>query len=255
MGKIRSILLMALVFLVAFGSFSAGIPNVSAAPNKTGAGNEELQLKKPAVKIPETLKNPKNPKKQVRIIVELESDPTIENATRKGVLYKDLPKKQKESLEATVSTEQNSIQSTISELAPEITYLENFTTVFNGFSAEVEAGKVKEIASQTGVKAVYESTEYKRPEIKPEMKYSKELVQAQQVWNDYKYKGEGMVVGVIDTGIDPSHKDMVLTDDTSGEITKAEVGALLGTNPLKAVNFSLLKCHLAIITWTATTKF
>ena len=164
---------------------------------------------KPAVKIPETLENPKDPNKQVRIIVELESEPAIENATRKGVLYKNLPSSQKETLEAAVSSEQNSVQSSISKLAPGITYLENFTTVFNGFSAEVEAGKVKDIASQSGVKAVYESTEYQRPEIKPEMKYSKELVQAQQVWNDYDYKGEGMVVGVIDTGIDPSHKDKI----------------------------------------------
>ncbi|WP_298824636.1 S8 family serine peptidase [uncultured Planococcus sp.] len=228
MGKIRSILLMALVFLVAFGTVSAGLPGVSAAPNKAAGAGQELQLKKPTVKIPETLENPKDPNKQVRIIVELESEPAIENATRKGVLYKNLPASQKETLEAAVSSEQNSVQSSISKLAPGITYLENFTTVFNGFSAEVEAGKVKDIASQSGVKAVYESTEYQRPEIKPEMKYSKELVQAQQVWNDYDYKGEGMVVGVIDTGIDPSHKDMVLSDDVSGDITKADVGALLG---------------------------
>lgn len=224
---------MALVFLLAFGSVSTGITSVSAAPNKKGEAKQEVQLKKPTVKIPETLKNPKDPKKEVRIIVELESEPAIENATRKGVLYKDLPKKQKETLEAAVSLEQDSVQSTITKLAPEITYLENFTTVFNGFSAQVEAGKVNEIASQIGVKAVYESTEYKRPEIKPEMKYSKELVQAQQVWTDYKYKGEGMVVGVIDTGIDPSHKDMVLSDDTSGEITKDEVGVLLNDGSIE----------------------
>ncbi|GEL15407.1 S8 family serine peptidase [Pediococcus cellicola] len=36
------------------------------------------------------------------------------------------------------------------------------------------------------------------------------------------YKGQGMVVAVIDSGIDSTHQDFRLTDDTTGEITKEE---------------------------------
>lgn len=49
---------------------------------------------------------------------------------------------------------------------------------------------------------------------------SKELVEAQQAWRDYGFKGEGMVVGVIDTGIDHQHQDMVLADDTEVALTE-----------------------------------
>src|SRR5699024_3880381 len=61
------------------------------------------------------------------------------------------------------------------------------------------------------------------PKVQPEMKYSKELVEAQSSWREYGYKGEGMIVGVIDTGIDPDHRDMVLSEDTEAAHTKESV--------------------------------
>ncbi|MCS0542945.1 S8 family serine peptidase, partial [Aeromonas veronii] len=70
---------------------------------------------------------------------------------------------------------------------------------------------------------VYIATEYKIPNEEVEMKYSKELVQAQEAWREYNFKGEGMVVGIIDSGIDPSHKDMILTDSSTAKLTQDEV--------------------------------
>lgn len=230
MSSLRHILITALVILLAFSSAAFGLSGASAAPNK-GAASWALQ--KPEIELPDKFVNPEDPAKVVRVIVELDKEPAIENATRKGVLYKSLPNATKDSLESAVVSDQETVKTRIKKAAPGITYLENFTTVFNGFSARVPAGQVEKIAAQTGVKAVYEATEYNRPEVKPEMKYSKELVQAQQVWNDYGYKGEGMVVGVIDTGIDPSHKDMVLSDNETADITKAEVDALLADDSIQ----------------------
>ena len=45
------------------------------------------------------------------------------------------------------------------------------------------------------------------------------------VWNNYKYKGEGTVVSIIDTGIDPNHKDLRLSDDSKAKLTKDKVNA------------------------------
>ncbi|HSI65802.1 MAG TPA: S8 family serine peptidase, partial [Planococcus sp. (in: firmicutes)] len=212
-----------LVVMMTLSSAVFGLTGVSAATTKSLSDLPTLQAEKPANKVPEKYVSPEDPAKTVRIIVELEKAPTIETATQKGVLYKDLPESEKANLEAAVESDQATIQSAVKKAAPSVTYLENFTTVFNGFSAEVAAGQVEQIAKLAGVKKVYEATEYTRPSVQPEMKYSKELVQAQQAWGEYGYKGEGMVIGVIDTGIDPSHKDMVLTDDSTGEITKAKV--------------------------------
>lgn len=239
MTKLKPFLLLALVFVMTFSSAFFGLADVSATENASSVPN--VELKQQEINIPEKLVNPEDPKKEVRVIIELEKAPAIESATSKGVLYKSLPEKQKESLEAAVATGQESVQLSIASIAPGITYLENFTTVFNGFSATVEAGMVEDIAKLKGVKAVYESTEYQRPEAQPEMKYSKELVQAQRAWTDYGYRGEGLVVGVIDTGIDPSHKDMVLTDNKTGDITKSDVAALVADKSIQNGKFHTAK--------------
>ncbi|ETP67636.1 hypothetical protein G159_16180 [Planococcus glaciei CHR43] len=215
---------------MAFGSAQTANPQNASVPDPD----------KPAT-IPEELLKPAQPKKEVRIIVELDKAPAIESATKKGILYNELPNATKDNLEAAVAANQKTVKAAVTKAAPTIKYEQNFTTVFNGFSAIVPAGAVEKIAEQKGVKAVYEATEYLRPEPKPEMKYSKELVQAQRVWNDYGFKGEGMVVGVIDTGIDPGHKDMVLTDNATGEITKAEVDALRADGSLQGGGFFTAK--------------
>ena len=225
LSKSKSVLVVAAAIMMTLSSATFGITGTAAAELQARQPIT-MELEKPALNLPDQFVNPEDPNKKVRIIVELEKAPTIDAATSQGVLYKSLPDSQKKSLEAAVAKDQAAVQASILKVSPRITYFENFTTVFNGFSAEVEAGEVEGIANTTGVQAVYEATEYQRPEVQPEMKYSKDLVQAQEVWNDYGYTGEDMVVGVIDTGIDPSHKDMVLTDDATGEITKAEVDQL-----------------------------
>lgn len=228
MKEWRKVLFLMMIVVLAFGSGFAGVSvKTAAAP----ASQE------PEVEVAEELLKPEDPEKNVRIIVELEKAPAIEGATKKGLLYKEMPDASKENMEASIAANQKAVQTAIKKAAPSITYLENFSAVFNGFSAEVEAKQVEKIAQQKGIKAVYKATEYARPDVKPEMIYSKELVQAQQVWNDYDLRGEGMVVGIIDTGIDPTHKDMTLTDNATGELSKAEVDALLAENSLEHGKF------------------
>ncbi|WP_186667823.1 S8 family serine peptidase [Sporosarcina sp. BP05] len=225
MVKLKRTLLLTLVFMLSLSSAAFGMTG-STSGGKSNLTLPTLELQKPDRKVPEKLVNPADPNEKVRIIVELEKAPAIETATKRGLLYKDLPSAQRDSLESAVESDQVDVQASVTKVAPSIKYIENFTTVFNGFSAEVDAKFVEGIANTKGVKSVYESTEYQRPDAKPEMIHSKELVQAQRAWNDYGVRGEGMVVGVIDTGIDPSHRDMILTDDKTGSITKEKLDTL-----------------------------
>ncbi len=39
-------------------------------------------------------------------------------------------------------------------------------------------------------------------------------------------KGKGWSSGIIDTGIDPSHRDMVLNDENKAELTESEISAM-----------------------------
>lgn len=228
----RKNMILAIATTLALSTASFGVPAPLAA-TQLAKQIPAIQMQKPALKLPERLIAPENANEIVRIIVELEKAPAIEAATKKGKLYKDLPKSERKDLEASIKSDQKNVKDKVKGKSKNIKFKEEFTTVFNGFSAEVVAGDVASIAQTEGVKAVYETNEYTRPTEEPNMVHSKELVQAQLAWEKYSFKGEGMVVGVIDTGIDPSHRDMILSTETEEEITSEEVSALVNAGEIE----------------------
>ncbi|MBO1005948.1 S8 family serine peptidase [Pseudogracilibacillus auburnensis] len=202
----RSALLL-LIFLLAFG-------NLASAFGEAKPGN----FKKKPPKITEKVKETEDPNKEQRVIIELEKEAPIELATKKGVSFKKLAKTQKKQLEKEIKAHQKAVKEKIKDKKVNAKYLKDFTAVINGFSAEVKQMDIEVIKKMPEVKSVHIVNEYERPVIQPEMKYSHELVQAQEAWRDYGYKGEGMVVGIIDTGLDPSHRDMILTNSSTAAL-------------------------------------
>ncbi|MBV7505096.1 S8 family serine peptidase [Bacillus sp. sid0103] len=234
--KIRRILPLLLVFLMVFSSFASAaapsLPKTSKA-NKTTAlakANTSKKLSK-SIKVKNTEKNYKKSDK-VRVIVEVDGDPAITYATKQGKKYSELSKSVKAQLQNKLLDAQQTVKSQFAKKAIKMQFKQNFTTTVNGFSGIVEYGQIAAIKTVDGVAKVSIATEYQRPEIEPNMKYSKEIVEAQKAWEAFGKKGEGMVVGIIDTGIDPSHKDFILTDGTKAALTKAEVDAAVAEKGL-----------------------
>ncbi|MCP3740132.1 cell wall-binding repeat-containing protein [Rossellomorea sp. BNER] len=244
MAKFKRSFAVVMAFLLIFGNASLAL----------GTSTDQVQSKQQKVidKVKEQLSEERKALKKkekdnkaslkandkVRVIVEVDGQTPLEYATKKGVLYKELSKSTKNSLNTDVVKKQKNVKDLIKSKNIKVNYKYNFTTSFNGFSGEVTYKEVAKIEDIQGVKNVYLANEYKRPEVKPNMKNSHSFIQSYQTWADAKFKGEGMVVSVIDTGVDPSHKDFVLSNDTEEELSSTEVEKIVSDSGLKGKFFT-----------------
>jgi lactocepin len=170
---------------------------------------------------------------KVRVIVELDGETAVEYATKQGKLYKQLSEDKKSSFASKAESQQKSVKDKIAAKGIGMKFKQKFSTVFNGFSGEIAYGDLEKIESISGVKNVYLGNTYNRPVVEPEMKYSHQFVQSRTTWKEAGFKGEGMVVAVIDTGVDPSHRDFKLTDASKEGLTKDQVNQAVSENGLK----------------------
>ena len=89
-----------------------------------------------------------------------------------------------------------------------------FGYLINGFSIDAKYKDVDAIKSIHGVASVSAAKVYHPTSID-----SNQLANVQQVWENYKLKGEGMVISIIDSGVDPTHKDLRLSEETKEKIS------------------------------------
>ena len=161
---------------------------------------------------------------EVRVIVELQDEPLIQYATKKGKKVSELNKNEVNTVTKKLKDKQNKVKNAAKLKGIKFKELNSFTNVSNGFSISTTYKEAKEIENIDGVKSVNIANEYQRPE--PLMNSSTEMVKAPQTWNELGYNGEGTVVAVIDTGVDPSHKDMKLTNNDKAEYDKGDIEAI-----------------------------
>ena len=166
---------------------------------------------------------------KVRIVVELEGQPVIEKATDQGIAFKAMGESQVEALTTDLLQAQSAVKESLKSEAIDFDVHYQFTNSLNGFSATTTFGEAKKIEQIEGVKRVYVVNEYQRPE--PQMVNSAQITKHKMVWEEFNYTGEGKVVAIIDSGIDPFHKDFNLTNEAAATLTKDKVDAegLAGT--------------------------
>nr|WP_309098412.1 S8 family serine peptidase [Fredinandcohnia onubensis] len=196
----------------------------------TGFTPKQLDAQKPSSEIEnrEATDVPNiDPDQEVRVVVEMSGDAPIEVATKQGKKYDKLSKGERKQLEKAAKNKQKVAKEKIKGKNINIKYEQEFEAVVNGFSGKVKYGDIAKIKEVPEVKDVYIATEYTIPDEEADMQYSKELVEAQQVWRDFGFKGEGITVGIIDSGIDPNHKDFDLTDSSSAELSEADVNNVI----------------------------
>lgn len=187
-----------------------------------------------------------DPDETVRVIVELNETSIVNESLTMGISYSTLSQSQLESLTEERLSDQLSVQSKIEAISDEIAFRHSYVKTYNGFSATMTYKDIKAVEALPEVKAVHVVKTYELPE--PQLTTSTGLINAPYVWNTVGYKGEGMLVAVIDTGIDYTHHDFVLTDNSTAKLKEADVQNILDNNDLLAEGFALKADPLSPLT-------
>lgn len=146
--------------------------------------------------------------KVVRVLVQLEDKPAIKSGSSLD---------SKKAVEKSLKDEQKDVISEVEQITGS-KVKRSFGYLLNGFSIEAKKKDISKIGLLKGVKNVSEARTYH-----PQMTFAKQITGATKVWQNNKYKGEGMVVAIIDTGIDYKHKDLKITDTSKEKLTKSAV--------------------------------
>lgn len=168
----------------------------------------------------------------VRAIVILSGDPEadVADAGSERALNQHL----------TLMKQHESVRKSMSGIKYELAY--DFTALTNGFSCDVAYGDLDKIAALDGVEAVYIANHYEAPvlEKKPETKMAVSnafLTGIDAVYGDYGVDGTGMVIAVLDTGLNVTHEAFADADGNCaayGVLTAEDVS--LASMPGKFIN-------------------
>ncbi|KOS02551.1 S8 family serine peptidase [Paenibacillus polymyxa] len=155
--------------------------------------------------------------RQVRVIVQLDGEPLAVDkyAARSGVQAFTAQSEQK--AESAIATEQTTFVDQAAEHGISLQVNYQYNTVLNGLEVTLPANKIPELAKLPGVKSIHENkTYYSIPVQDPPTLTASEAtydnapldqIGVPEAWAK-GLNGEGIKVGVIDTGIDYEHPDL-----------------------------------------------
>lgn len=127
--------------------------------------------------------------------------------------------------------QQKSIQNEISKNVldgEKLEVLHSYTTVENGFAAVVPYGKLEEIRQLPGVAAAYAAPVFK---VAPDMPTT--MTELGGMENTSGYQGEGMVIAIVDSGLEISHP-LFKQAPTTPALAKNDLEIVLARKSLKA---------------------
>ena len=166
---------------------------------------------------------------KVKIIVSLKEDKVDPNSLKTEEGRKEREKSTKEPRERALKE--------IKDKGVDYKVLFEYDTLLNGFSLETSYADAKKIQAMDFVNSVEVSVDYEVPEtttknedsdavLKNTVIDSNRIIGVQSLW-DKGYKGQGRVVAVIDSGLDPNHDILHLTDTSKAKYkNKAELEAV-----------------------------
>jgi len=144
---------------------------------------------------------------RVLVMIELEGEPAVATWNRHGRAYPGVagaapPATAHETRQhiAALASQQDAVVAALASLDPAAPVLYSLQRVFNGLAVAVPETVVPSLQALPGVKAVHPL-----PLLAPGMVSTAPLIGAPQVWST-TLTGQGIKIGIIDTGVDYLHK-------------------------------------------------
>ena len=132
------------------------------------------------------------------LIIELDQKPLATRYAEQRAAGQAMAASSIESYVTDLKAAQAQIQTKLEGLGVQV--VSNYTTVYNGFLAQVPLEQVNAIRNLPGVVSLHRAPQYV-----PDLGSSVPLIGAPEVWEDLGFDGEGIVIAIIDTGIDYTH--------------------------------------------------
>lgn len=164
----------------------------------------------------------------VRVIVELDAPALTEQSGMfAGKALTDAGRTAQQNAIAA----QEQVEAKIAEAAPEASVRYSYSLLLNGIALECAYGHIAELEALPGVKAVHLVQTYELP-TEPKVTSGGGMIGAPTAWN-LGMDGSGMVVAVLDTGLDTDHAAFAV-DPKSPAVVRGDIDEILSADTLQA---------------------
>lgn len=149
------------------------------------------------------------PDERVRIVIELEDAPLLDShkVSQYASVTDFLDSNAAQSTERKLERARKAVKSQLATKLDDVEVRYEYTTVFNGLSVEADYADLETIQDLPGVKDAYVSQVYQLIEPVNETKLADSVPAiGGDIVKNTGYTGKGMVVAILDTGLDTSHE-------------------------------------------------
>lgn len=149
------------------------------------------------------------PDERVRIVIELEDAPLLDShkVSQYASVTEFLDSNAAQSAERKLERARKAVKSQLATKLDDVEVRYEYTTVFNGLSVEADYEDLEAIQDMPGVKDAYVSQVYQLIEPVNETKLADSVPAiGGDIVKNTGYTGKGMVVAILDTGLDTSHE-------------------------------------------------
>lgn len=181
------------------------------------------------------------PDERVRIVIELEDAPLLDShkVSQYASVTDFLDSYAAQSTERKLERARKAVKSQLATKLDDVEVRYEYTTVFNGLSVEADYEDLEAIQDMPGVKDAYVSQVYQLIEPVNETKLADSVPAiGGDIVKNTGYTGKGMVVAILDTGLDTSH-EAFQNAVNAPKFSKQDIADKLASDSLRVGNVNV----------------